>query len=265
MLVYSNKIKVCRLISCGTQIKIEKPTVVFVPVCTTLYLCHQSFNRMAVPKYIYCSFFYEISYNMKKLFLVGSLMCSLSLFGQAQAYEAKIKVKKVEQPAIAMDYSFSEEAVENALKAKMADKRIKGSKSKGFWVYSSAVLDEIAATPLDYSFKTEEKGKKGKETTTLYMVMEGDNAVNMEPAVVSSRAKAFLQNLTGGVEQSDLVLQIKKQEEILVKEEKKLKGLKDDHSSLEKKLKDNESDQEKQQRVIKSQNTILEDLKAKQR
>lgn len=202
---------------------------------------------------------------MKQFLLLGIMMVGFSLIGKAQAYETKLKVKKIEQPAIAMDYSFSEEAVENALKAKMADKRVKGGKSKGLYLYKAAVLDEVTATPLDYSFKTEEKGKKGKETTTLYMIMEGDNAISVNPALISANAKSFLQNLVGNVEQSDLVLQIKKQEEILVKEEKRLKNLKDDHSSLEKKLKENESDQEKQQRVINSQKMILDDLKAKQR
>lgn len=201
---------------------------------------------------------------MKKLFLVALCFSMFSLFASAQAFEGKVKLKKVEQPALIMVYDYPGEVVENALKAKLADRRLKGDKSKGFYVYTNSVINEISNTPLDYSFKIDENGKKGKEKTTVYMVMEGSNVLSGDPSVMAANGKGFLQGLVPDVERSNIIAQIKRQEEILVKEEKRLKNLVDDHTSLEKKMKENELDQEQQQKVIASQKAILEDLKAKQ-
>ncbi|MBK7098488.1 MAG: hypothetical protein IPH58_09210 [Sphingobacteriales bacterium] len=164
-----------------------------------------------------------------------------------------------------MVYSYQGEVIENALKAKVADMRLKGGKSKGFFVYQAAIIPEITSYPLDYSFKIDQNGIKGKEQTTLYMIMQGSNALAGDPIVLAANAKTFLERMVPDVERADLVMQIKKQEDILVKEEKKMKALTDEHDSLTKKLKSNESDQEKQQRIINSQKSILEDLKSKQR
>lgn len=181
----------------------------------------------------------------------------------AQAYEGTLKVKKVEEPAIVMVYNYPSEIVENAFKARLADKRLKGDKSRGFLVYNRSVISEVAPSPLDYSFKFDEKGKKGKETTTVYLLMKGDNSLANDPTIVGRNAKSFLESMIPGVEKSNLIAQIKQQEEVLVKEEKRLKELKEDHSDLEKKLKDNEKKQGAQEKVIASQKDILSDLKAR--
>lgn len=202
---------------------------------------------------------------MKKLFLMGLSIFVFSIFASAQAYQGVLKHKKTEEPAIIMVYSYPGEVIENALKAKVADMRLKGGKSKGFYVYQGAIIPEITSYPLDYSFKIDQTGKKGKEQTTLYMIMQGSNALAGDPSVLAANAKTFLERMVPDVERADLVMQIKKQEDILAKEEKKMKSLVDEHDSLTKKLKSNESDQEKQLRIINSQKSILEDLKSKQR
>ncbi|MFV0604902.1 MAG: hypothetical protein ACK5NK_03580 [Niabella sp.] len=200
---------------------------------------------------------------MKKTLFTAVAAFLFTTFVNAQAYEGSLKIKKVEEPAIVMVYNYSEDIVENAFKAALADKRLKGDKSKGFLVYNRSIISDISGTPLDYSFKFDEKGKKGKESTTVYMLMKGDNSLSNDPATVSINAKLFLENMIPHVGKSYLIFEIKRQEDVLVKEEKKLKSLQDDHSDLEKKLKDNESKQGSQEKVIESQQRILSDLKAK--
>lgn len=68
---------------------------------------------------------------MKKLFLMGLSIFVFSIFASAQAYQGVLKHKKTEEPAIIMVYSYPGEVIENALKAKVADMRLKGGKSKG--------------------------------------------------------------------------------------------------------------------------------------
>lgn len=200
---------------------------------------------------------------MKKVFLAATFMLLFTGFVSAQAYEGTIKIKKIDEPAIIMVYNYPEEVVENAFKAKLADKRLKGNNSRGFLVYNGSVISEITSAPLDYSFKFDEKGKKGKETTTVYLLMKGDNSLANDAASMGRNAKSFLENMVPAVEQSNTIAQIKKQEEVLAKEEKQLRELKKDQGDLEKKLKDNEKKQNSQEKVIESQKSILADLKAK--
>jgi len=105
----------------------------------------------------------------------------------AQAYIGKIKVGKTEEPAIAMLYNFPKEVVANALAAKLTDKGLKGKSVKGFELYSAALITEISKSKLDYTFKLEEKGKRGGEKTTIYMLMEGSGNLE-DPAVMSENA-----------------------------------------------------------------------------
>lgn len=200
---------------------------------------------------------------MKKLFFAIIATLAFTNFISAQAYEGKLKIKKVEEPAIVMVYNYPSEIVENAFKARLADKRLKGDKSKGFLVYNRSVITEVTTSPLDYSFKFDESGKRGKETTTVYLLMKGDNSLASDPATMSSSAKSFLESMIPDVERSNVIVKIKQQEEIMVKEEKKLKSLKDDQDDLEKKLQKNKKEQNSQQKVIESQRNILSDLKAK--
>ena len=161
-----------------------------------------------------------------------------------------------------MDYKYPADVVENAIKAKLADKRLKGNKSRGFLVYTYSQLAEIAAAPLDYSFKFDESGKRGNESTTVYLLMKGDNSAARDGATMARNAKSFLENMVPAVQQSNTIAQIKRQEDMLVKEEKLLRELKKDHEDLDKKIKDNEKKQAAQEKVIESQRRILTDLKS---
>lgn len=200
---------------------------------------------------------------MKKIISAAAAFLLFQTFVMAQAYEGSLKIKKVEEPAIVMVYNYPADVVENAFNAKLADQRLKGEKSKGFLHYNKSVISGISPAPLDYSFKFEEGGKKGRQATTVYMLMKGDNNLAADGTTMARNAKSFLENMMPGVEKSNTVSQIKKQEELLVKEEKKLKELEEDHKELTKKLKDNEEKQNAQKKVLGSQNSVLNDLKAK--
>ncbi|HOZ83908.1 MAG TPA: hypothetical protein PK191_00370 [Niabella sp.] len=179
----------------------------------------------------------------------------------AQAYIGKIKVGKTEEPAIAMLYNFPKEVVANALAAKLTDKGLKGKSVKGFELYSAALITEISKSKLDYTFKLEEKGKRGGEKTTIYMLMEGSGNLE-DPAVMSENGKRFLENLTPDIKRSNTIMMIKQQERVMADEEENLLSLKSDQKNLEEKLEKNKRRQEAQQKIIASQKAVLDDLKA---
>ena len=206
---------------------------------------------------------------MKKIFFTLFLICSFVILATAQGYEGTITYDKKKQRAIMMDYSYSADAVQNAVVQKMAKlgykpKEEKGifNKDKGFLVFKNAAITEISGDQMDYIVKVERKSRKESDVSTMYVIMnKGDqNALDKMESYDIGRAKSFLGNMVPDVEAADLELQITAQQDVVAKAEKKLKGLKDDQSSLEKKLNDNKNDQEGTQKDIENQKIALERL-----
>ncbi|MBO9619741.1 MAG: hypothetical protein J7539_11980 [Niabella sp.] len=189
---------------------------------------------------------------MKKILMFLALATITGTVFAQKAQEGRIQYKKTDEPAILITYDYPAAVVDNALKAKMADLQLTGQNSRGFLVYKNSVISAITSSKLDYSFKTQPQGSK----TTLYLLMEGSGSISGDAAVLASRAKAFLEDLNGNVVKSNTIFQIKKQEAIMVDEEKKLNTLRENYNALDQKVK-------AQEKIVASQKSILEDLKAK--
>lgn len=203
---------------------------------------------------------------MRSFFLFSLFALMISTLGLAQAYEGTTKYDKKTQRAIMIDYSYPQEAVQNAFIATMAKlgykpKEEKGifNRDKGFMVFSTAYVSNISDQAMDYIVNVERKSRKEDDKSTLYLIMtKGDeNAMEKMPAENIASAKMFLNNLIPEIEAANLELQIKEQEDIVAKAEKKLKDLKDDQASLEKKLEENKTNQESTQSDIEAQKQKL--------
>ncbi|MBP6416506.1 MAG: hypothetical protein KA330_08610, partial [Chitinophagaceae bacterium] len=201
---------------------------------------------------------------MKKLSLLFFCFISLSVLGQS--YEGTIQYDKKKQTAFIIEYVYPPEAVQNAFVQKMENagfkaKEEKGilNKDKGFLVFKNAYVTDISEERMDYIIKVERKSRKESDEAVFYLVMvKGDgNAIDkMRPKEID-RAKSFLNNMLPDIEAANLELQIKVQEEVVAKAEKKLKGLRDDQVSLEAKLQQNKTDQETTQKDIEAQKQAL--------
>ncbi|HKB43851.1 MAG TPA: hypothetical protein VKC90_05665 [Chitinophagaceae bacterium] len=216
---------------------------------------------------------------MKNFIFTISAIALLMATGFAQAYEGSIEYGKQKQQAFIIEYSYSPEAVENAIIQKMERMGYKGkeqkgmfNKDKGFIIFKSAYITDISDKSMDYIIKVEQKSRKEKDASILYLVINKDNenAMKSFDAYDVNRAKGFLNNLLPDVEAANLELQIKDQEEIVAKAEKKLKNLQSDREDMEKKIKklqddikDNLKDQENTQKDIENQVQALEALKIK--
>ncbi len=218
---------------------------------------------------------------MKKFFLLNCIAMIFSAAIFAQAYDGNIDYEKKKQQAIAIDYAYSQEAVENAFVQKMEQagakaKTEKGmfNRDKGFIVFNNAMVSDIADNSMDYIIKVDRKSRRDKDETTLYLIIykEGSNALAAMDSYTVGKAKSFLNSLVPDIEEATLEIQIREQEDALVKAEKKYKNLQDDQQSLEKKIKglqddlqNNIKDQENQQKEIEAQRQILEEKKGKRR
>lgn len=210
---------------------------------------------------------------MKKMgFLLPALL--LSMFLNAQAYDASIQYDKKKQQAIAIDYTYQSQAVENAIVQKLTRmgykaKEEKGilNRDKGFLVYKNIFITDINSERLDYMIKVEKKSRKEADESILYLIiMKGDqNALSLMDAAGAGKVKSFLNGLLPEVEAADLELQILAQQEVVAKAEKKLRDLKEEQTSLENKIKDNKTNQENTQKDIEAQKQALGVLEGKRK
>lgn len=211
---------------------------------------------------------------MKQRILMVIIAALFAVPAFSQAYESNITYSKKKQKAISIDYTYPQEAVQNAIVQKIEKlghigKEEKGmfNKDKGFIVFKDAFITDISEERMDYILKIERKSRRDKDETTLYLVLNkgGEDAVPAMSAHDVGRAKVFLNNLLPEIEEANLELQIKSQDDAVVKSEKKFKDLQDQKADLEKKLQKNAEDIENQQKQIESQRAALDGLKGKRK
>ena len=203
---------------------------------------------------------------MKKIIFLLVIAISLATASFAQAFEDNIQYDKKKQQAIAINYNYPAQAVENAFVEKMAKlgfkaKEEKGllNKDRGFIVFKNAYVTDISIDRMDYIIKVERKSRKESDESVMYMIMikDGENAMIKMGAENTGKVKLLLNNMLPEIEAANLELQIKTQEEVVAKAEKKLKDLKDDQASLEKRLQQNKTDQGDTQKDIETQKQSL--------
>lgn len=211
---------------------------------------------------------------MSKLLITLLAVVCFTAGAAAQSYEGTIQYDKKKQQALVIDYAYPAEAVQNAIVQKLEKmgykpKEEKGilNRDKGFLIYKNIFITDITKERLDYLIKVERKSRKESDEAVMYLIiMRGDkNALTQMESYDVGSAKAFLNNLLPEIEAANLELQIKAQQELVAKAEKKLADLKDDQASLEKKLEQNKKDQEDTQKDIESQKQSLGILIGKRR
>ena len=208
--------------------------------------------------------------NKRHLLLLLCVFLSIQLF--AQAYEDKLTYDKKKQMAIAINYSYSPEAVQNAVIEKFRVMGYKPKEEKGIFnadkgtlIFKNAYVMDISAERMDYIVKVERKSRKESDEAVLYMVIQKNDVNALEKMDVSGigKSKLFLNNLIPDIEAADLELKIKAQEDLALKTEKKIKSLEEEQVNLENKLKANAQDQVDSKKNLEDQRKELELLKGK--
>ena len=209
---------------------------------------------------------------MKKIWSLLVLMALLPLSGWSQVYEGTAEFDKKKYPAFLAEYDYQVPAVENALLKRFSKlgyrpKEEKGifNRDKGFQIFAGSVMNDITEGAADYMIKVEDRGKKGKESALLTLIVL-QNGEALGRGVSESRAnavKAYLKALIPDVIAENLELDIKAQEEAISKSEKKLETLKREKQDLERKIENNDRAQRDTENEIKAKQEGLEILKSK--
>lgn len=203
---------------------------------------------------------------MKKMMLLAlCIFCIGSAWAQ-DAYEGMTKFNKKEVNAVSIEMNYPADVVESALKAKMKKLDLKGKGEGDFEYYKAIQFKDISEKTQDLYTKVSKKEKdKTKSYITILVSMGNDNFIDSKAdATTIENTKRFLQNFKTEVESYVLANKIKEQQEVIVKDEKKLKDLESDLASyekniveLQKKIEQNKKDQEAQKATIEESKKTL--------
>lgn len=207
--------------------------------------------------------------------LAASLFFTVSAFSQT-ANEGKVEHTKGDKAAAVIELPYPEEEVAQMLSDEMAARGVKGDKTKGFVVYRNVRLNDKDLDLNDLHFKIERKSRKEKDITNVYLII-GKPSENIGLRAGNDyhkieEAKSFLNTLVPRMEAHHLEVQIKEQEIILTRAEKKFQGLVEDSVSyvekikaLEQKMNTNRTDRASQDVEVKKQRQVLEAMRSRRK
>lgn len=211
---------------------------------------------------------------MKKMIIAASLFfyCTNA---SAQARTVTTEYQKSMQPAVQVEVPYEEKTVANSLIEKFEKKGYKAKESKGYITFKGVRLSELGSGEYDLYFKVDRKSRQQKDVSTVTLlissgyekfVSESDN-----PDLYNN-AKSLLNEHIGASAALDLENQIKEQEEVNKKADRKLADLAEDSTNLQKKkvkldqdILDNSKKQELQRAEIEKQKQISEKLAARRK
>ena len=204
-----------------------------------------------------------------KNILMGVLMLAVSFSATAQSETGTASFNKSAESAVIYNLPYSADAASNGLENKMS-KWGKAKKAKGYLMYRNVLVSEISKEPITLYFSVDKKSSKddGNSVITMLMANEHDRFFKAdEQAEMFRNAKEFLNSLKDPVIAADLELNITAQDEMVKKNDRKLKKLRDDSidfekqkKKLEEKIAQNIKDIEQQEKDLTTQKDQLDAL-----
>ena len=204
---------------------------------------------------------------MKKIMFLSSLLF-VATFLFAQASEGLVSYQKQQQPAAVISLPYSVELINMVMNDYLSKKGSKASDIKGFKTYRNTRMLNNDTLSADLYFKVEPANSKDKVQSTVYLMVgvpnEDVEARNPGAQFNMEQAKMFLNNLIPVMESYKLEIQIRDQNDLVIREEKKSKSLTDDgldlskrRGDLDRKIEENRQDQGKQNTEVEKQKQAL--------
>lgn len=203
---------------------------------------------------------------MKKLVIVAVAIinCLVSL---AQSRVEPVEFQKIPRQAAVMEYPFSTKTTQAAIDDKFTKLGYKSKETKGFMVYKGVRMAELGSDMYDLYFMVDKKSRKDKDNSKISLLISKgleQFVSDTLDATVFNNGKNYLTNFGPVIVAYDLEVQIKEQQEVVQKNEKKSGSLiesgvsmQKEKAKLEKKISDNEQDQVTQKAEIEIQKQIL--------
>jgi hypothetical protein len=183
---------------------------------------------------------------MKNVILI--FMAIAFMWQQAEAqkssrqYPGKVKYQKTEQDATIFDIPYPADQVEEGLKELAAQRGVKVKEKNGFYEARNLAMDKLGGKKHDVYYKVDKAGK-GNSKVSMIIAEPGEDLANRTSshAVLAGTAAGgavILASIVPHLDEQDFNMLKLAQEEDIKKAEKKLAGLQDEQSKLQKKLSD---------------------------
>jgi hypothetical protein len=214
-----------------------------------------------------------------KRFLPYVLLLAATLFtftAFSQSTTGKIEYQKGDKISATLELPYSSDIVQGGIREYLSKKSTKSDRSKGFDIYRYVKLNADDAELSDVHVKVVSKGSRKDPQSVVYLLLgrPGENVGLRTPDdnLKNDEAKTLLNDLVPAIEAYKLETDIKEQEDMVSKQEKKLGTLVEDQKDMEKKVKtlqdkieQNKADQKKQSDEAARQHTLLENLRGKRK
>jgi len=212
---------------------------------------------------------------MIRILTLCTFICFFVTRAVSQSYTGETKINKMPKLAIINELPFAEDVTEDAVKKKMSELGFTSKKDNGYLVYKNVALPELGTGTYNLYFKTEQKSRKEKASSLIYMLIsdtyEAFVTESRDPSLISS-GKVFLNSFNTPAQDVATENDIRDQEENLKKIEKKYNNAVEDGKSLEEKRKkiekdilDNIKEQDQKKVDLERQRQVLETARAKRR
>jgi hypothetical protein len=217
--------------------------------------------------------------NMKATLIL--LLFAIGVSASAQSVSTTVKFNKKDKPALMLYLPYSQEVAEAAILTKLKETGFepestgtllwKQDKIDGFYAFKGVTLKGDKTEVVDLYFKVDRRGSKKDNQSVMYLMTSkgGDNFVpaTSENSTFAS-SQRFLNGFVSETATYKHTLDLKAQEENIIKAEKKLTTLLDDEKTLNEKiaklqaeLKDNKNAQNYQQAVVDAEKKKLAEMK----
>ena len=209
---------------------------------------------------------------MRKI-LILPVFLFLNLASFSQAHEAFIRFDEKYRSGVIVNIPYPTDVVENAINERFAKEGYKGNTSKGWTVYRNVKLKSLGDDALDVYVKVERKSRQEKDVSEVSIIVARgySNFVESGSNVLKSSG-IFVADVEPLAASMNLELDIKAQDEILKKSQKKYNELVTDSLDLDRKKKkledglvENSKKQGEQRDDIIKQQAILDQLKARRK
>ena len=202
---------------------------------------------------------------MKKFFSLSiSMMVLLQVMAQPKAVETTADFQRTKQPAASITVPYPENIVEKAVDDYMSKKGMKSNSSSGYKVFRNYKLAASHDYNSDLYFKTERKSRSEKDLSVIYL-MVGKSTEDIKSRKLNDStgngldgARELLDDMVPSIDAYALEEQIKDQESVVKKAQKKYDDYVSDQRDGEKKIRNlqdklqqNKRDQVKQSDEIK--------------
>lgn len=208
---------------------------------------------------------------MKKL-LAFALLVMTTVAAHSQATVTNLRYNKADRPAIMLELPYepivAEQFILDTLKKNGYEPQTSGlfknKKVDGFYLFKGVKLPG-SDRPTDLYFKVEQKSKREKGVSIVYLLMDKgvEDFVNSMDGATHSAGKGFMNSMVSQSASFKLRLDIEAQEEAVKDAEKKMQKLQDEEKRLAKRLEDLQSDIKKNKEEQESQRKSVDNEKAK--